>query len=133
MSLINDEGTKNYIIDAIKKIDKMQKEILLDKCSSCVTCETSLITMAYNTIPINLYNCNGIISFNLKNNCEGTTTLFRVECIREDRFVTLRLLEVSDGTIICTDQTATYDLNCVCGIECYEPINCNTCSGTATS
>lgn len=128
MNQINDDENKNYIIEAIKKIDKMQKEILLDKCSSCVTCETSLITMAYNTIPITLYNCNGILNVLTYSTGTETSHLFRVECVRGDRFATLRVLINSNDEIICSDQTVTIDLDCICGIECFEPINCNECA-----
>lgn len=128
MNQINDEANKNYIIDAIKKIDKMQKEILLDKCSSCVTCETSLITMAYNTIPITLYTCNGFLSALASSSGIEESHLFRVECVRGDRFATLRLLTNLAEETICSDQTITIDLNCIFGIECFEPINCNECA-----
>lgn len=128
MSSVNEESPRNYIIDAVKKIDKMQKEILLDRCSSCVTCETSLITMAYNTIPITLYNCNGVVQILLSATGTATTRLFRVECVREDRYATVRLLTAAGTEITCTDQTATIDLDCICGIECFEPINCTECA-----
>lgn len=117
---------KNYIVDAVKSIDRMQKETVLDRLSDCITCETSLITRAYNTVPVILYcRCE---PFEAQILGTGTTNIFRIECIREDRFVTLRLLTYDNGTYTCTDQTVIFDLECCCGLECFEPTNCNQCS-----
>ncbi len=125
---VNSSG--NYIIDTVIRIDKLQKEIVSDY-NTCISCETSLVTNANNTIPVSFKGCSGEITaiLELPN---VPTPFFRIESIREKRFVTLRLLEstvvAEEQTFEATNQTCILDLNCVCQIQCFTPITVVTCT-----
>lgn len=121
--------TRNFIVENVKKIDIMQKEIVTGCDSSCVSCETSLITKAYNTVPVSFSTCNAT-QFKALTDVGGVETpYFRIESIRDNRFVTLRLLsyDSSQQLLSCTNQTCIFDLDCCCSIQCFEPINCPCC------
>lgn len=117
----------NHIIEKVKHIDKIQKEIVISNATSCISCDTSLITQANNTIPVSFYMCNGDLFTALVAVGSQTTEYFRIECLRDYRFVTLRLLTTSETVLTCTNQTVILDLDCVCAIQCYAPINCEEC------
>lgn len=119
-TLVN--GNSNIILSTIRTIDQMQKETVMD--SICVGCTGNLIKKAYDTRPITftLQNDDKFTAF--INFTDITTNLFRVEDIEGD-FVLLRLLEKNGGCVTCTNQTAIIDLNCVCCIQCFEPVKCN--------
>lgn len=118
----------NYIVETVKHIDRVQKEIVVTSATSCITCETSLITQANNTIPVTFYMCDSspFIGFTTIDDTTGTR-FFRIECIRDNRFVTLRMLTLVDGVLTCTPQTLILDLDCVCALQCSSPINCVEC------
>lgn len=120
----------NYIIDTVIRIDKLQKEIVSDY-NSCISCETSLVTNANNTIPVAFKGCSGEITAILELP-DVTTPFFRIESVREKRFVTLRLLEATivaeEQTFEATNHTCILDLNCVCQIQCFNPITVVTCT-----
>lgn len=119
----------NTIVENVRHIDKIQKEIVINNVTSCITCETSLITQANNTVPVAFYMCSGTIFGALTAPDAENTTLFRIECLRDSRFVTLRLITASGGTLTCTNQTCLLDLNCVAAMQCFTPINCTDCEG----
>lgn len=126
------EGT-NFIIENCLKIDRMQKEVL-SEYPSCITCETSLISKTSNTIPVSFCSCCGTY-FTAKSGANGTeTSVFRIEAIRDRRFVTLRLLievaeanEEAAAAITYTPYTCILDLECVGAMQCFEPIDIPTC------
>lgn len=121
----------NYIVEAVKSIDRLQKERYINKCSGCITCENAFLQNTFNTIPISLYCCGGG-RFLVATTPDGeiTTGLFRVECVRNDRYATLRLITVAGATFTCLDQTVTVDLESFNGIECFSPIICPSCNVT---
>lgn len=133
---VNCNECYNYIIESVIKIDKLQKEVITANSTTCIGCETSLYDTLNNTIPVTLYtNCGSLLTatINTENN---TTTFFRIEAIRYNRFVTLRLLTTDPAqpkTLIATNQTMIYDLNCVCGIECFQPITVEICTSSTTT
>lgn len=58
-----------------------------------------------------------------------TTTYFKVEAIRGCRYITLRLLEASDDNeLVATPYTLTIDGQCICYIQCFNPISTTSCS-----
>ncbi len=119
----------NTICDLIKKIDQLQKEAILNNAAGA--CNTCLLTSMFNTKPVALYTCNGPLELplTLPGAETETTRLFRIEDVRNCETLTLRLL-VSDGTTVeCTAQTAVVSLSCICGLQCFDPINCDlTCN-----
>ncbi len=133
----NDVG--GYIIDTVIRIDKLQKEVVNEE-SGCVSCEQSLVARAYNTIPVSFTSCCGN-PFTANLNITGDVTqFFRIESVRDRRFVTLRLLEVEDCSrnggqegrrhrdLVGTNNTCILDLKC-CGLmQCYEAINVGHCN-----
>lgn len=123
----------NYIKDTVCKIDKLQKEVVSDTLGRCISCETSLFTSLNNTIPVSFYTCCGNPILGRIGPTDTITAIFRIEALRCNRFVTLRLL-ISDGaaepTITATDYTLTVDLDCVSSIQCYEPITVAVCGAT---
>ncbi|MCL2522496.1 MAG: CotY/CotZ family spore coat protein [Erysipelotrichales bacterium] len=116
----------SVIIENCRRIDKMQKEVVTGLDTDCITCEASLVSKAFNTIPVSFFSSN----FEpLRAFVEGdkTTPFFRIENIRENHFVTLRLLVKEDEKLEATNQTCVLNLNCVCCMECFEPINAPSC------
>lgn len=124
-----DEFSKdNYILDTLRHIDKIQKDIIVTSATSCITCETSLVTQANNTIPVSFVLCGGLpFKANLASEGAETTLFFRIECLRDNRYLTLRLLKPKDNSLTCSNQTTILDTNCICSLQCYQPINCEEC------
>ena len=135
--LMDNKCDCSYIIDTIKKIDKMQKNIISDTTYSCVSCETSLISTLYNTIPISLYTCcSGSPITAQIGTTDTTTTYFRVESIRCDKYVTLRLLELEGEeapVLVGTDFTIIVDLSCIGSIQCFRAINVEVCTSSVAN
>lgn len=124
----------NYIVEAVKSIDRMQKEASISQISGCITCETAFISTTNNTIPFSLFTSSGTFLAAPTTATDPTTTtqLFRVECIRDNHYATLRLIEYADTTFTCLNQTITVDLECFCGIQCFPAITCPACGSTTT-
>ena len=128
----------NVIKDTICKIDKLQKDAVANTLSDrCITCETSLFTNAYNTIPITLNTCCGNMITGRYNLDGNPSQYFRVENIRCKRFVTLRILALENTNedpnqpnqnLYGTNYTMIVDLDCVGSVQCFEPINVEICS-----
>lgn len=109
--------------DILRRLDKMQKDALITTASDA--CENCMLTAMYNTKPISLYtNCRQITALI---GVDGTeTNLFRVEAVRDDETCVLRLLQNNNGTIVCTSYTIIVKIACICYIQCFDPINCDT-------
>lgn len=125
--LDRENGGRNYILETIRNIDRMQKDIAVDQLSDCISCETSLITLAYNTIPISFHMCDGSVFNALYVPATGDqieVPVFRIESIRDDHYVVLRLINAGE----CLNQTCILDIDCVCAIQCFQAINCTLCS-----
>lgn len=110
----------NTIAGQLRKIDQMQKEAILANANAL--CDACLMSR-FNTKPISLYVRGQLFSARI-----GLTTnetiYFRVEEVRGNDTVILRLL-VLDGTVLtCTAQTVIVNIDCICSIQCYPPINC---------
>ena len=116
---------KGTILDLLKRIDKMQKEaIQLINENSCNTC---IFSPMFNTKPIAVYTCNGRLE--VPTTLDGATTanFFRVENVNGDDTVVLRLLTLDGTTLTCTPNTITIKVSCICGIQCFDSINCTLC------
>ena len=126
----------NYILDSIKKIDKMQKEIICEEKTNnrCIMCDKALFTNLYNTIPVALYTCCGNEVTGLLGVGGDTTSYFRIESIRCNRYVTLMLLNQTTTNDVTTltgsEFTITIDINCIGRIQCFAPINIETCTSS---
>ena len=57
-----------------------------------------------------------------------TTTFFRIESIRCNRYATLRLLVDTAGVLTASTMTVILDLESVIGIQCFEPISVEVCT-----
>lgn len=111
------------IVDLLKKIDKMQKNAVI--ANETDICENCMLSSMYNTKPIALTLCSGQLTALLGSS--GTTTnLFRIEAVRGNDTVVLRLLETVEGVITCTTYTVIVKIDCICCIQCFDPINCET-------
>ena len=123
----------NYILELIKRTDKIQKNVINLEDNICVDCEMALLRSANNTVPISIYTdcCSALKALV---DLEGTTTnIFRIESIKCDRYITLRLLEVTTddpAVIVGTTRTIILDIENIRGIQCYEPISVEPCIGT---
>lgn len=121
---------RNFIVQTVKKIDKVQKEVCFEEEERCNPCDKSLIKKQFDTIPVSFFSCSGspFEAFLEPGNEMEKTSLFRIECIRDCRFVTLRLIERKEVNckvkLKCTDLTCILDLECVCCIQCFDPIDC---------
>lgn len=116
---------RGTILDLLKRIDKMQKEaIQLINENSCNTC---IFSPMFNTKPIAVYTCNGRLE--VPTTLDGTTTanFFRVENVNGEDTVVLRLLALEEGALTCTPNTITIKVSCICGIQCFDSINCTLC------
>ena len=58
----------------------------------------------------------------------ANANLFRVEEVRNDETVVLRLLTEDDATgeITCTTYTIVVRISCIGVVQCFDPINCDT-------
>ena len=122
-----DRCCDNYLLDLLLRIDRMQKEAIVNQETACISCSNSLTTFQNNTLPISfIMKCGGYLTVNIGISTD-TTTYFRIESIRCDRYLTLRLLEDVDGTLTATPYTITLDLECVCGVQCFGAISVTPC------
>lgn len=118
----NNRGT---ILDLLKRIDKMQKEAInLINENSCNTC---IFSPMFNTKPIAVYTCNGRLEVPTTLDGETTANFFRVENVNGDETVVLRLLTLEEAGLTCTPNTITIRVSCICGIQCFDSINCTLC------
>ena len=120
--------TNNTVLDLLKRIDRMQKEaVILDAAGNCNTC---IFSPVYNTKPISIYTCNGLLTVNTTAAGTETTNLFRVENVNNEETVLLRLILVDGETLTCTNNTITIKVSCICGIQCFDSITCTLCNQT---
>jgi len=127
--------TNETICTIIKEVDQRQKEAIVQS-SSCITCDSTLVTAINNTIPLSFFMCDGSDYKAFLTPGGDTTNLFRVEEIMENCTIKCRLITQKPGLteekrcqdLICTDQTCIIDLNCVCCLQCFTPIFCRKCS-----
>lgn len=123
----------NYILDLLRKIDRIQKDVMRIDENICVGCEMALLSSCANTIPISIYTdcCE---AFTAIIDLEGTTTnVFRIESIKCDRYVTLRLLEITTDeppVIVSTNRTIILDITRIRALQCFEPITVEPCTTT---
>ncbi len=118
----------NYIKDTIMKIDKLQKEAILDDSQACIGCQRSLLAATYNTIPVIFRCCSDVFVGDI-GTTGNVTRYFRIESVRCGQYVTVRLLELSNNTLVGTDYTMTIDIDCIKTIQCLEPISVAVCTG----
>lgn len=118
---------KNCIYETVKRIDQIQKEVLLE--NNCVGCEGSLFSRLYNTKPVSFILCSGErFTAELEAGATPvTTTYFRIQEIKGN-CVILQLIDFSGETPVCATNTVVFDLECACGIQCYAPITCTLCN-----
>lgn len=132
MNTNNYDRTCNTILDNIKKIDKAQKKAVFEETTSCITCETSLLTTTYNTIPVAFTTCCGTRITGVIDLAGETTIYFRIEAIRCCRYLTVRLLEqiiVDDlPTLVETPFTMIIDIECIGSMQCFQPILIALCT-----
>ncbi len=120
----------NFIKETVVKIDKLQKEVVSDSIGRCISCETSLFTSANNTIPVAFTtSCSNPVLGRI-GATETKTPFFRIESVRCGRFVTLRLLEGTEGSLTGTDYTIILDLDKVVTIQCFGPITVAVCGAS---
>lgn len=123
----------NFILETVKNIDKMQKEIA--KETGCTGCNDLLVSTAtlFNTKPVIFRFANGE-TFNSVVGVGGeTTSLFRIQDVK-GTVVVLRLLTYDETTLeyTCTNNTVLLDLKCICSLQCLAPINCPCCANSLT-
>lgn len=120
----NNNGT---IAQLLKRIDQMQKEAVIANATN--QCDNCMMSAMYNTKPIAIYICCNGTRFTAPAGTTGAeATLFRVEDVRGDETVVLRLLVQDEGTgeITCTTYTIVVRISCIGAVQCFEPINCET-------
>jgi hypothetical protein len=115
---------RNSIADLLRRINEMQKAATVANANS--VCDNCLISPMYNTKPIAVYlGCGN--RFEAAVGQTGTTAnLFRVEDVRGDDTVVLRLLQNVNQEVTCTTYTVVVRISCICCIQCFDPINCET-------
>ena len=116
-------NTENTIAGLLKRIDQLQRNAIANNALSA--CDNCMMNSMFNTKPINIYcGCNLFTA-----TFGGATyTLFRVEEVRGNDTVVLRLLEETDGVITCTTNTIVVNVNAIFAVQCNAPINCTvTC------
>lgn len=123
----------NYIIETVRNIDKMQKEIAQE--TGCTGCNDLLISSQtlYNTKPVIFRFGNGE-AFSAVVGVDGaTTTTFRIQDLKGTVAV-LRLLtyDTTTSEYTCTNYTVLLDLKCICSLQCLAPINCPCCTNSLT-
>ncbi len=118
---------RNCIYETVKKIDQIQKEVLLE--NNCIGCEGSLFSRLYNTKPVSFVLCGGArFEAPLDSTATAaTTTVFRIQEVKGNCAI-LQLIDNYGTTPTCTSFTVILDLDCVCGMQCYAPITCTLCN-----
>ena len=129
----NTVAQTNYIIETVKNIDRMQREVARE--TGCTSCNDLLVSTAtlFNTKPVIFRFANGE-TFTATVGTDGVeTNLFRIQEVR-DTVVVLRLLtlDAETGEYTCTNNTVLLNLNCICSLQCLAPINCPCCNNAAT-
>lgn len=115
----NTNTRNDSIADLLRRIDKMQKDAIIANAAG--NCNTCIIAPVYNTKPIAVYLCDGVLTAAVDDNT--TANRFRVEEVKGD-VVVLRLLVLADQELTCTNQTITVKISCICAIQCFDPITC---------
>ena len=113
-------NNNNNIADLLKRIDKMQKEAVTSNAIG--NCDSCFIAPIYNTKPVAIYLCNEALTVPVGNTTEFANR-FRIEEVRGD-VVVLRLLTTAEGELTCTTYTITVRINCICCVQCFDPITC---------
>lgn len=118
----------NSIAGLLKKIDELQRNAICNNALS--TCDNCLVNAMFNTKPINIYcGCTEFVV-----TYEGVEySLFRVEEVRGNDTVVLRLLDTTGEDIVCTTETFILRIDCICGIKCNPAINCTLSCFQATT
>lgn len=116
-----DRCEKNCILDTIREIDKLQREDF--RKDDCIGCGGPLIDKIFDTKPVSFTLCEGKFKANLGAGCDYTD-LFRIEDVKKD-CVLLRLLDKKGDYICCTKYTVILKIDCICAIQCFEPIKCH--------
>ena len=98
----------------------MQKDAIA--ANAIGTCNTCVIAPVFNTKPIAVYLCNEALTVPIGNTTEFSNR-FRVEEVKGD-IVVLRLLSVVNEELTCTTYTVTVRINCICCVQCFDPITC---------
>lgn len=114
----------NTIADLLRQIERIQQEATRNSLGGCETC---MIAQVFNTKPVAIYTCNGRFAVPTDAAETAIANLFRVEDVRGDDTVLLRLITDVDGTLTCTAQTVVMRIDCICSVQCFDPINCPTC------
>lgn len=129
---VTSQSTRNCIYETVKRIDQLQKEVLLE--NNCIGCEGSLFSRLYNTKPVSFILCGGArFEAPLTTAVDSpTTAIFRIQEIKGN-CVVLQLIDYSGDTPVCTNFTTILDLECVCGLQCYLPILCELCNDVVAS
>ena len=123
----NTNTTRDCMYETIVRIDQMQKAASVQ--TLCEGCEGSLVTAFYNTKPVSIYLCSGALFSAVVPDTGATTKLFRIENVKGE-CVTLRLLVSEGETTTCTVYTIQLKIDCICGLQCFTPICCETCPRT---
>lgn len=123
---INNNNNNNpaSIVELLRRLDRMQREAIIANATHC--CENCTLKAMFNTKPIAIQTCCGRFTANLGLDEENTANLFRVEAVRGNELVVLRLLKNCNGVIECTHCTVVLRIDCICSVQCFDPINCET-------
>lgn len=115
------------IAQLLKRIDQIQKEAILANAAN--QCDNCMISAMYNTKPIAIYFCPSTTRLEVPvGNTDATSNLFRIEEVRGDETVVLRLLveDETTGEVTCTTFTIVVRISCIGAVQCFDPINCET-------
>ena len=121
---VTNNENRSSIYSLLKRIDQLQKDVILNNLRN--GCENCSLGSLNNTKPISIYNSVGMFSASLDAANTTSTTLFRIEEVSGETVV-LRLLQITDGVITCTDFTIVYNIDCICAVQCFDAINCERC------
>lgn len=127
----NCRSDSNYILEILKRIDTIQKNVILND-ETCLGCEALLLRSGFNTVPLTLLLdcCEPLTSFV---DFTTTTTFYRVESIINNQYLRLRLLTSTTTepiTLVGTNRTIIVDIKNIIAIECFEPITVEPCNTT---
>lgn len=122
-------NNKNCLLDVIKLIDNLQK-CSLKEDSLDNSCSRPFLGLGgnlslFNTRPVTFYHGdNSLVSIDyFVNGTQNTSSVFRIEDVK-DNCVTVRLLSTnSDGTYGNTGETALININCICAMQCLSDIS----------
>ena len=123
-------NNEHCLAKILKVINVLQNNAERNDCDANNSCTRPFLgdipsIICFNTRLVTFYRCdNSLVTLPYTfNGTDGTTTIFRVECVNKDSVNVRLILDNGDGTYTNTNNFATINLGCICAIRCIGDID----------